>query len=173
MLRTKLEHPESTAPNFRALNEQTEYLRGALFADVRMDEDLDPALIDPYGTGNQHFWRGFIEACAIVEMYPKPKASYIPVQGPTYPHVEFKASHAVLVKFIAFLQEEIHTRQGIQWKWDDDGKIESRARRESFCATSRKGQEVVRVLYLNSTVSKNSYAQAADRIVQWVPRRQY
>jgi hypothetical protein len=167
-MRTELKYADSTVPNAEQINVQTEYLRGALFSDI---EHLDPALIDPYGTGNRDFWRGFIEAVGNVAIYPK-LPPYIPPQGPTYPHVDFKANYAVLSKFLAFLQEEIHTRQGIQWKWDDDGKLEAKAQREGdFCVNSQKAQDVVRVLYMNCSVSKESCREAADRIIQWLPKR--
>ncbi|MGO9262718.1 MAG: hypothetical protein ACLQU1_41540 [Bryobacteraceae bacterium] len=171
MMLTKLEYPEDTAPNFGQILEQTEYLRGMLFADsAELHVDLDPNLIDRFGTGNRDFWRGFIEASGIVKMYPE-TPPYIPVQGPTYPRVQFKATYGMLTKFLAFLQEEIHTRQGIQWKWDADGQQESRARGGTFRVTGQKGQEVVRVLYLGCSVSKESFREEADQIVQWVPRR--
>ena len=88
-----------------------------------------------------------------------------------YPLVSVaKVSHSILVKFLAFMQEEICTRQGVEWQWDDNGKLDWQAKGSWLRITGQKAQEVVRVLYIGETVGRESARHTADRIVQWVPR---
>jgi hypothetical protein len=154
------------ARDFQPLMEQTEYLRGVLCADkeVRLCKDLDPGTLDPYGTGNRNFWRGMLEAGGRIAVYAS--------QGDrAYPRVELKASLVVLTSFLAFLQEEIYTRKGLQWQWDADGKLAWQALGEFLRFTGQKAQDIIRVLYLGCSVSQDSCRGTAEQILQWTTRR--
>jgi len=156
------EHPQAAL-----MREQAQYLWGVLLADseFREDRECNVALIDPFGTGTKAFWRGFLEAAGNITMKKAGGHDY------EYPLVSVaKVSHPILVKFLAFMQEETCTRQGVEWQWDDTGKLAWQAIAGWLSMTGQKAQDVVRVLYIGETVGRESARRMADRIVQWVPR---
>lgn len=155
-----------TETQINRLLEQTDYLEGVLWADpeLRLDKALDAgAEIDMYGTGTKAFWRGLLET-----------SGYMGVAScgdRAYPRIELRASHSILTKFLAFLQEEIHTRQGIAWPWDADGKLAFQALGEFVRVTGQKAQDICRCLYVDQTVGRTSARQSADKIMAWAGRK--
>lgn len=149
------------------ISEALRYLQGVLWADpaMRLDKDIDAsARIDLYGTGTKAFWRGLLETGGYIGMSAAGGER-------AYPRVELKASYSILTKFLAFLQEEIYARNGVEWQWDADGKLAWQAMGEFLRLTGQKAQEVVRVLYLGETVGREGARRMADQIVQWVGRK--
>jgi hypothetical protein len=146
-------------------DERNEYLEGVLWSDkdLRMDRGVDADAIDPFGTGTKAFWRGLLEGAGSMS---------IGASGPrSYPRIELQATYAVLGKFLQFLQEEIHTRRGVEWAWDEEGKLEWQARGEFLRVTGKKAQDIVRVLYLDQTVGRQSVRHVADKIIAWSGRK--
>jgi hypothetical protein len=161
-------HPDDREhPQAALMREQAQYLWGVLLADseFREDRDCDVSLIDPYGTGTKAFWRGFLESCGKITVKASGGADR------EYPLVSVtKVSYQILVKFLAFMQEEVYTRNGCEWQWDADGKLEWQAKGRFLRISGQKAQDVVRVLYIGETVGRESARRMADRIVQWAPR---
>jgi len=156
---------DDTHPQAALIRELNDYTWGVLLADQEeflKDPHCDVALIDPFGTGTKAFWRGLLETAGFIGM---DKAKQY-----EYPRVSLKASYPIVAKFLAFMQEEVHTRNGVTWDWDDDGKLAWQSMGGWLRITGQKAQDVVRVLYLGETVGRESARHMADRIVQWMPR---
>jgi hypothetical protein len=159
-------------PQAALIREQNDYLWGVKLADQEEfleDPDSNVALIDPYGTGTKAFWRGLFETAERGNITIKKSGG----GDREYPMVYLKASHGILTKFLAFMQEEVYTRNGITWDWDDDGKLAWQAIGGFLRITGQKAQDVVRVLYIGETVGRESARHMADRIVAWTSRRQW
>ena len=159
-------YPPDASPIVR---EQLDYLEGVLWADPEHRLDPDPTRdvgreIDPHGTCNHHFWRGVLEAAGTMAISPNRGTC-------TYPYVVLKGSHSFLTKFLAFCNEEINQMKGVPWAWDADGALAFQASGGKVKVTGTKAQEVVRVLYGNSTVGLHSFRDRADEIWNWTPRR--
>lgn len=150
-------------PLFLKLREQEQYLMGVLWADqdLRLNPAVDASAIDPFGTGTKAFWRGLLETAGSIRMDSAGGRDY------SHPHVSLKAAYTILVKFLAFLQEEICTRNHIQWQWDDDGKLDWQTKGGFIRVTGQKAQDIIRVLYLGESVGRESARNTADRIVAW------
>lgn len=148
------------------LMEQTDYLEGVLWSDpdLRMNKLLDAErAIDPYSTGTKAFWRGVLETAGYIAMSSSGLRAY--------PRVEMRGSYSFLTKFLAFLQEEIHTRNGVQWAWDADGKLAFQALGQFIRVTGLKAQEVARVLYVGQRVGRESTRHVVDNILGWTGRK--
>ncbi len=145
--------------------ERLQYLDGVLMADedFRLNEQADATKIDPFGTGTKAFWRGMLEAGGTVTPHGHTSEH-------VYPRIELKAAYQILVKFLAFMQEEICTRNGIPWAWDEGEKLEWQAKGRFIRVSGQKAQDIVRVLYLGENVGRSSVRHKADQIVQWTPR---
>lgn len=154
-------------PLFHKLGEQEQYLRGLLWADedIRLDPAVDASAIDPFGTGTKAFWRGFLEGAGTITLKKAGGRDY------AYPLVSVRASYAILVKLLAFMQEEVCDRNRVPWPWDADGKFEWQAKGGFLNFTGEKAADAVRVLYIGETVGRESARRVADAIVQWMPRR--
>jgi hypothetical protein len=168
-MKIELTYPDYKDPAFKPMVEQTEYLLGVLYADKehRLDMDLTRDIgseIDPYGTGSQHFWRGVVDT-----------GGYIAVEGAgryEYPQFELKGGYRFLRKFLDFCEETLAPRSlGSQFKWDADGKLEFQAMGNFISLGGGRAQEVVRLLYVGAVISRDTFRQRANRIVQWLPKR--
>ena len=156
-------------PNFRALVEQAEYLLGVLYGDEahRKDNDLARDIgneIDPYGPGTRDFWRGVVETGGYMKVEPAGRYEY--------PRFRLEGGYKLLRKFLDFCEQELAPRAlGLGMRWDADGKLNHQAMGCCIRLGSQQTQEVVRLLYLGATVSRDSFRLEADRIVQWVSKR--
>lgn len=166
----RLTYPDNHKdPSFQPMVEQTEYLRGVLYADKehRLDSDLTRDIgseIDPYGTGSKHFWRGVIESAGYVQIESAGRYDY--------PQFELKGGYNFLKKFLAFLEEEFAPCAPVPGvKFDFDGKLDWQARGGFVKLRGLRVQELVKALYLGASVSRASFRGKADRIVQWLPKR--
>ena len=159
---------EITDVNERSIEiERSEYLEGVLWADedFRLDKLVDASKIDPFGTGTKAFWRGFIETAGTISMKAAGGGDR------AYPRVHLKAVYQILVKFLAFMQEEICTRNGIPWEWDELGRFEFQAKGTFLTVTGQKAVDIVTTLYLGQTVGRSSVRHVVDRIVVWIPKQ--
>ncbi|WP_321471090.1 hypothetical protein [uncultured Paludibaculum sp.] len=150
----------------RRLLEQADYLEGVLWADParRLDNQVDPDDIDPWGTGTAAFWRGLIESAGYIALLTNDQR--------TYPRLELRASWPVLSKMLEFLQEEVNQANGLKWDWDEGGKFQWQAGGGRVRVCGVKAQEAIRALYPpDSTVGLESIRAKVDRILTWTPRR--
>ena len=147
-------------------DESLQYLEGVLWADpdMRLNPAVDAKDIDQFGTGTKAFWRGLLETAGYIGMSASSSDR-------AYPRVELKASHGILTKLLAFLQEEVCARQHVEWLWDADGKLGWQAMGGFIRITGQKAQDIVRVLYLDQTVGRVSARHVADRIVGWTGKK--
>jgi len=167
-MKIRLKYPDSTDKEFAAIMEQNSYLEGVLWADKAHRLDLDSSRdvsteIDAYGTGNKHFWRGVLETAGSLNDYANGNYSY--------PRIELKGSYCFLLKFVDFMKEEME-QDGLGMYWiDADEKLRFMASGGKVRLTGTMAQHVVKTLYTDATVSRESFGERINRIWSWVPAR--
>jgi hypothetical protein len=162
---------DETHPLFSHLLEQAEYLRGVLLADeaYRFDEDFDASLIDPYGTGTLHFWRGVVETAA--SLYMRPAGNY------TYPYCELKGSYPFLKKFLDFLEENLAVQGMViqgnpRAKLDADGKLDWQIKGGFIRLRGTLARDTVALLYRGARVRREKYSSMANTMWAWESKKQ-
>jgi hypothetical protein len=162
-----LVEPAKTDPNHSSLFEQTEYLRGVLYANADHRLDCDPERdigkeIDPCAGGTTHFWRGVLEAGGTINVYE--------THGYSYPRVYLKGSYRFLRKFLDFIEEECKF-PGMEWvKVDHDGKLNFQCSGGILRLQARLAQKVIQALYRDATIGQASIRKKVDKIFLWCPK---
>jgi hypothetical protein len=157
--------PEADEDYARA-REQVDYLEGVLWADParRKNGDSNPDDIDRFGNHTPAFWRGFVEIGGCISLNNNGAER-------KYPRVELKGAYNILLKFLAFLNEEINAKKGVDWHWDERDRYKTMAVGGFLRITGKKAQEVVCALYPpESVIGWESTRALVDEIVTWIPR---
>jgi hypothetical protein len=147
-------------PDHERMIEQTEYLRGVLYADMAVTAE-DMLALDPWGNtfGTAAFWRGVIEHTGRMRLYNSSKPEL------ETPVVSMTGTYALLIEFILWLRvQATATSTGYLFDWD---KLDASCSRGTVKVTGQRAQHIVRWLYTNAWVSTTSQQQSVNDILRW------
>jgi len=158
------------------LIEQNEYLRGVLYSDVKhrldMNYDRDIAQeIDPYGTSTRHFWRGVVETVGRIGMQGLNQREIdmgLQGAGYTYPRFELRGSYRFLRMFLDHIEENVAVAG---MSFDDTGKLNFACGGNILRLSGYKAQDVVKHLYQDHTVSRESVRTIVDVVLTWTGKK--
>lgn len=142
--------------------EQLEYLNGTLWGEPehRLDMTSDRNIsneIDRFGNCSRHFWRAVIDIWGMFALYES--------RGYKYPRLQLTGSYWFLMKFLAFLKEELGPAI------DPEGKLAFACSGNRLMFSGAPAKDVVVLLYAGAEVGLSGNSARADEVMVWSPRR--